>query len=94
MEKGTIKDILGNDLYIGDFILSNHKKYSGLIICKIFKFTPKSLKAFFYYDYSKNKLDHSIFTQWQIVKVESLNNISESMRREVEIMNSNEHYFI
>lgn len=78
-----MKDILGNELVIGDFILANDKNYSELILCKIYKFTPKSCRAIFYSKYGTNNVDDSIFTSNQIIKVNSFDNISDTIKNQI-----------
>lgn len=83
-----MKDILGNELVIGDFILANNKNYSELILCKIYKFTPKSCRAIFYSNYGINGVDDSIFTSSQIIKVNSFENVSNIIKNQLFYINN------
>ena len=64
-----MKDILGQDLNVGDIFLANHKKYSHLIFGIISSFTPQKIKGYFYSELSNYSFE-TYFTDWQVVLLE------------------------
>ena len=75
-----MKDILGQDLNVGDIFLANHKKYSHLVFGIISRFTPQKIKGYFSYDGTKRSTFETYFTSRQVVVLDANRTNQENPR--------------
>jgi hypothetical protein len=61
-----MKDILGNELKLGDTVVTNETGYADLRVGKIIKFTPKACRV----EYRPNSNDTKLCQTSQIALVE------------------------
>lgn len=60
-----MKDLIGKDLFVGDYVIIIEKKYRTLKLARVLKFTPKQTKVL----YLKYNGEEEEFLTDQIVKV-------------------------
>lgn len=67
-----MRDFLGNELQIGDFVAFTRPGYRGLCVGKILAFTPKSIRVEYTnnWNYSDGKVDTFLTSTSGVYKVD------------------------
>ena len=60
-----MRDFVGNELQVGDYLAAMDKRYANLMVVRITRFTPKACRAI-----EKNDISPGLFQTWQVVKME------------------------
>ena len=69
-----MRDFLGNELKIGDFVAFPRPSYRGLCVGRIISFTPKSIRLEYTnnWNYREGKVDTFLTTSSSVYKVDPL----------------------
>lgn len=66
-----MKDFLGKELSVGDYVIFTRPRYRDLTTGKVIKFTPQNIKVIYKIHFSPNTFDEFLISPRDVVKMDA-----------------------